>query len=115
MFSLVVTNVPGPQRSLYAAGAQMIEMFPIQPLGPGQAVSIGITSYDGGVFYGVNGDRDAMPDIAVLATLIEESLAELVDASPVGGRSAVAALGRAGRLKPGSRRPAARARRGSRS
>ncbi|MDT4958067.1 MAG: diacylglycerol O-acyltransferase / wax synthase, partial [Pseudonocardiales bacterium] len=85
------------------------------PLGPGQALSIGITSYDGGVFYGVNGDRDAMPDIDVLAALIEESLAELVDASPVAAARSAAALGRVGRLKPASRRTAARVPRGSRS
>ncbi len=60
----------------------MTEMFPILPLGPGHAVSIGLTSYDGGVFYGVNGDWDAVPDIAALAGLLEQSLAELVAASP---------------------------------
>ena len=114
MFSLVVTNVPGPQHSLYAAGARMNEMFPIQPLGPGQAVSIGITSYDGGLFFGVNGDRDAMPDVEVLAALIEESLAELVTASPMSGaRPAVAALGRIGRRKSGSGRPVDRVPRGT--
>ena len=41
----------------------MTEMFPILPLAAGQAVSIALTSYDGGVYFGVNGDRDAMPDI----------------------------------------------------
>lgn len=81
LFNLVVTNVPGPQMSLYAAGAQMLEMFPIVPLAAGQAVTIGLTSYAGGVFYGLNADRDAMADVDVLATLIEESLAELVTAS----------------------------------
>jgi diacylglycerol O-acyltransferase len=106
MFRLVVTNVPGPQLPLYAAGARMTEMFPIPPLGPGQAVSIGMTSYDGGVFYGVNGDRDAMPDLDVLATLIEASLAELVQASPVGRSRSGAARARVGRLKPGARRAA---------
>ena len=78
LFNLVVTNVPGPQFPLYAAGAQMLSMYPVVPLAKGQAVSIGLTSYDGGVFYGLNADRDAMPDIDVLAGLIEESLAELV-------------------------------------
>jgi WS/DGAT/MGAT family acyltransferase len=80
LFNLVVTNVPGPQLPLYAAGARMTEMFPILPLDEGQAVSIALTSYDGGVYYGINGDRDAMPDVGVLADLIEESLAELVGA-----------------------------------
>ena len=78
LFNLVVTNVPGPQFPLYAAGARMLEMYPVVPLAKGQAVSIGLTSYDGGVYYGLNADRDAMPDIDVLAGLIEESLAELV-------------------------------------
>ena len=73
MFSLVITNVPGPQWPLYAAGARMTEMFPIVPLSPGQAVSIALSSYDGGVYYGINGDRDAMPDTDLLATLIEEA------------------------------------------
>jgi len=78
LFNVVVTNVPGPQFPLYAAGARMLAMYPVVPLAKGQAVSIGLNSYDGGVFYGLNADRDAMPDIDVLADLIEESLSELV-------------------------------------
>ncbi|MCU1691597.1 MAG: hypothetical protein JWM64_688 [Frankiales bacterium] len=78
LFNVVVTNVPGPQFPLYAAGAKMLEMYPVVPLAKGQAVSIGLTSYDGGVYYGLNADRDAMPDVDVLASCIEESLAELV-------------------------------------
>jgi WS/DGAT/MGAT family acyltransferase len=86
MFSLVVTNVPGPQVPLYAAGARMDEMFPILPLAPGHAVSIALTSYDGGVYFGINGDRDAMRDVGLIAEMIEESLAELVTAA--GGQAA---------------------------
>jgi diacylglycerol O-acyltransferase len=78
LFNLVVTNVPGPQFPLYAAGARMLSMYPVVPLAKNQAVSIGLTSYDGGVFYGLNADRDAMPDIDVLASCLEESLAELL-------------------------------------
>jgi hypothetical protein len=78
LFNLVVTNVPGPQFPLYAAGARMLSMYPVVPLAKHQAVSIGLTSYDGGVYYGLNADRDAMPDIDVLASCIEEALAELV-------------------------------------
>jgi WS/DGAT/MGAT family acyltransferase len=78
LFNLVVTNVPGPQFPLYAAGARMLAMYPVVPLAKNQAVSVGLTSYDGGVFYGLNADRDAMPDVDVLAACIEESLAELV-------------------------------------
>lgn len=84
-FDLVVTNVPGPQFPLYAAGAQMLESYPVQPLLPGHALAIGVTSYDGGVYFGLNADRDALPDVDVLAQCLTESLAELVD-SAVGAR-----------------------------
>jgi diacylglycerol O-acyltransferase len=82
MFNLVVTNVPGPQFPLYAAGARMLQMYPVVPLAKGQAVSVGLTSYDGGVYYGLNADRDAMPDVDVLAACLEDSLAELVGTVP---------------------------------
>ncbi|MDQ2835803.1 MAG: wax ester/triacylglycerol synthase family O-acyltransferase [Actinomycetota bacterium] len=81
LFNVVVTNVPGPQFPLYASGARMLEMFPVIPLANGQAVSIGLTSYDGGVYFGLNADRDAMYDVEVLGSLIEESLSELVAAA----------------------------------
>ena len=78
IFNVVVTNVPGPQFPLYAAGARLLEMFPVVPLAKGQALAIGLTSYDGGVFYGFNGDRDAMSDIDALAGMVTESLDELL-------------------------------------
>jgi diacylglycerol O-acyltransferase len=78
IFNLVVTNVPGPQVPLYAAGATMLEMFPVVPLAKGQALAIGLTSYDGGVYYGFNADRDAMGDVEMLAGMIPESLDELI-------------------------------------
>ena len=78
IFNLVVSNVPGPQFPLYAAGARMKEMFPVVPLAKGQALAIGLTSYDGGIYYGFNGDRDAMPDVDVLAGMVDESLEELL-------------------------------------
>ncbi len=79
IFNLVVTNVPGPQVPLYANGAQMLEVYPVVPLAKAQAVVVGLTSYNGGVFYGLNADRDAMYDVDVLAQCIDEALAELVE------------------------------------
>ncbi|GAB48480.1 WS/DGAT/MGAT family O-acyltransferase [Mobilicoccus pelagius] len=88
MFNLVVTNVPGPQRPLYVAGARMVATYPVMPLLGGQTVAIGLTSYDGEVFVGLNADRAAMPDLDVLAAGIPEALAELaatlVDVDPLG-------------------------------
>jgi len=79
--NLVITNVPGPQEPLYVAGARMLRTYPVLPVARGQAVSIGLTSYDGGVHYGLNADRAAMPDVDTLAGCITEALAELVDAA----------------------------------
>jgi diacylglycerol O-acyltransferase len=56
----------------------MLEMFPVVPLAQGQGLAIGITSYDGGVHYGLNGDRDALADVDVLAQALDEALDELL-------------------------------------
>ena len=85
-FNVLITNVPGPQRPLYAAGARLLEIFPVVPLSAKQALTVGITSYDGQVCYGLNADRDAVADLQILAGLIEESLHELVQASAREGR-----------------------------
>jgi diacylglycerol O-acyltransferase len=78
-FNLVVTNVPGPQFPLYAAGARMLESYPVQPLLPDHALAIGVTSYDGHVHYGITADRDAVPDVEVIGQCVGEALAELVE------------------------------------
>ena len=80
-YDLSITNVPGPQFPLYAAGAEMVETYPIQPLLPGQALAIGVTSYDARVFYGVTADRDALPDIELFGQCLTESLEELVESA----------------------------------
>ncbi len=76
-FHLSVTNVPGPQFPLYAAGARMVETYPVHPLLPGHALAIGVTSYDGGVFYGITADRDLLPDVDLLGHCITDALEEL--------------------------------------
>ena len=79
LFNVIVTNVPGPQSPLYAGDAHLLATYPVIPLAKGQALAIGVTSYDGGVYYGLNADRDAMPDVEVLGQSIVDSLAELTD------------------------------------
>ncbi|MGY5882767.1 WS/DGAT/MGAT family O-acyltransferase [Modestobacter lacusdianchii] len=81
LFNLVVTNVPGPQVPLYAGGARMVEVFPVVPLVRGQGLSIGLTSYDGTVYFGLNADRDSVSDVDALADLIEQEVAYLVESA----------------------------------
>lgn len=78
LFNLIITNVPGPQQPLYVGNARMLSTYPVVPLARGQAVSIGLTSYDGGVYFGLNGDRNAMPDLDLLGQCLVESLADLL-------------------------------------
>ena len=79
VYNVLVTNVPGPPRPLYALGARMLDMYPVVPLAGGQAVSVGITSYDGAMHYGLTADRTALPDVDVLAESLCDALAELVE------------------------------------
>jgi WS/DGAT/MGAT family acyltransferase len=81
LFNLVVSNVPGPQQTFYLAGVPLREVFPAVPLNPHrQALAVGILSYDGGVYFGLLADRDALPDIADAAAGIEAALEELASA-----------------------------------
>ena len=80
-FQLEVTNVPGPQSPLYAAGARMVETYPVHPLLPGHALAVAVTSYDGWVHYGLTADRDLLPDVDVLGQCLGEALEELLDAA----------------------------------
>jgi diacylglycerol O-acyltransferase len=57
-----------------------VEAYPVAPLTKGQALSIGVTSYDGQVFFGLFADRDALPDIDVLGDCLSEAIDELVEA-----------------------------------
>jgi WS/DGAT/MGAT family acyltransferase len=77
----VTTNIPGPQYPLYFLGRRMLEVFPYIPIGQGVRISIGIVSYDGRLAIAATGDYDAVPDLDVLCTAIEGSLAELVEAA----------------------------------
>ncbi|CAM3692574.1 WS/DGAT/MGAT family O-acyltransferase [Nocardioides zeicaulis] len=78
-FHVSITNVPGPQFPLYADGARMLESYPVHPLLPDHPLAIGVTSYDGGVFYGITADRDAVPDADTLGQCVLEALEELRD------------------------------------
>jgi hypothetical protein len=57
----------------------MVEVFPVVPLARGQGLAIGLTSYDGTVYFGLNADRDSISDVDALADLIEQEVAYLVE------------------------------------
>lgn len=106
-FHVSVTNVPGPQFPLYAAGARMLETYPVHPLLPGHALAFGVTSYNGKVFYGITADRDLVPDAEVLGQCLSEAFEELKDSAsdarpraPRGRRKPAAARRSTSRPRP---------------
>jgi hypothetical protein len=82
-FNLVVTNVPGPQFPLYLMGREMIDVFPMVPLAPGQALGVAIMSYNGKVNFGLVGDFDVMYDLDEVTEDFDASLAALAKAAGV--------------------------------
>jgi diacylglycerol O-acyltransferase len=82
----VTTNVPGPQVPLYAAGRRMLKAYPYVPLAGSVRVGVSIFSYDGQVNFGITGDYDSAPDIAVLARGVEHGMEELLSVAEAGNR-----------------------------
>src|SRR6478735_6625104 len=67
LFNLIVTNVPGPQISLYVLGRELLDIFPVAFLPENHALAIAIMSYNGKIDFGLLGDYDAMDDIDTVA------------------------------------------------
>jgi diacylglycerol O-acyltransferase / wax synthase len=109
---LMITNVPGPQMPLFAAGARLVASYPVLPLSAGHLLAIGVTSYDGEIFLGLNADRDAIGDLDVLAQCLRDSLEELLNTTVRGTtvrqptRKAPAAARRAAAKKAAARQEA---------
>jgi diacylglycerol O-acyltransferase len=81
LFNLLITNAPGAQSQMYVAGAKLLETYAVPPLLNNQVLAIGVTSYNGTLYFGINADRDAMSDVDVLPGLLTESLEELLEAA----------------------------------
>jgi diacylglycerol O-acyltransferase / wax synthase len=80
-FNLLITNVPGAQKQMFVAGTKLLETYAVPPLLNNQGLAIGVTSYNGMIYFGINADRDAMSDVNVLPSLLRESLDELLEAA----------------------------------
>ena len=75
--NLVVTNVPGPQVPLYLLPSRLLACHPQAPLAPNHALSIALFSYAGRLTWGLNADRERLPDLALLVDEIVASFSEL--------------------------------------
>jgi WS/DGAT/MGAT family acyltransferase len=81
LFNLVVTNVPGPQISLYMLGHRLQAIYPMVPLANNTALGIAIMSYSGQMNFGLSADYDSLADLETLADELRSAIEELVDAA----------------------------------
>jgi hypothetical protein len=80
-FNVLITNAPGAQSQMYIAGAKLLEAYTVPPLLHNQALAIGVTSYNGMLYFAINADRKALSDVRVLPGLLQEALDELLEAA----------------------------------
>jgi diacylglycerol O-acyltransferase / wax synthase len=83
-YNVVVTNVPGPQFPTYFLGAPTRAVYPLVPLNRNQALGIALFSYNGGLYWGLNADWDALPDLHDLIEAIKKELELLRTAAAQG-------------------------------
>ncbi|MGO8728532.1 MAG: wax ester/triacylglycerol synthase family O-acyltransferase [Streptosporangiaceae bacterium] len=77
MVNLLVSNLPGPASPLCLAGARIREMYQIGIVQGNVTVSVGALSYAGQLNIAVVGDPEAIPDLAVVAAGMADTLEQL--------------------------------------
>jgi diacylglycerol O-acyltransferase len=78
--NLFISNVPGPQQTLYMNGARMIHTFGMAPLADGMGLFIATPSYNGEMSFNIISDREMLPDIEFFRECIERAFEELLTA-----------------------------------
>jgi len=92
--NLVCTNVPGPMIPLYAVGHRLLEHYALAPLSWEMGLGCAVTSYDKHLFFTLQSDPEAAPDVERLKELLEQSYFELkAAAAEQAGRSVAVAAG----------------------
>jgi hypothetical protein len=78
VFGVNVSNVPGPRERRTVHGAPVVELYSIAEIAPHHALRASAVSLAGSMFISLNADPGAVPEVGVLASGIETSMAELV-------------------------------------
>jgi diacylglycerol O-acyltransferase / wax synthase len=81
--NLVVTNVPGPQFPLHLGSHELLDIFPLVPLGTNLNLGVAIVSYNGTINFGLVSDFDNVPDLELIADCFGRALAQIAAAAGV--------------------------------
>jgi WS/DGAT/MGAT family acyltransferase len=76
-----ISNVPGPQQSLYLNGAKMLRMMGVGPVLDGVGLMFTALSYDGDIVLTISSCRKITPDPEVMADCLRSAYAQLRKAS----------------------------------
>jgi diacylglycerol O-acyltransferase / wax synthase len=77
-FNLVVSNIPGPSIPMYMLGCPLQAVYPMVPLADHHAVSVGMITIHDQACFGIYADRQALPDVDMLAQDIDEAVTEML-------------------------------------
>jgi hypothetical protein len=75
---VVVSNVPGPQVPLFAAGARMRTYWPMSIPEHGVGLNLTVMSYAGAVGFGFTTAKNAVPDARALTRALQAAYDELL-------------------------------------
>ena len=82
--NVVISNVPGPQVPLYAAGARMLNYWPMSIVEHGLGLNITVLSYAGSMDFGFTTARNVVGDARELSSALADALDELqIRSAPV--------------------------------
>jgi diacylglycerol O-acyltransferase len=76
--NLFISNVPGPQQTLYMNGARLIHTYGMAPLADGMGLFIATPSYAGEMSFNIISDREMLPDIEFFRECIQNAFKELL-------------------------------------
>ena len=79
--NVVISNVPGPNMTLYFAGAKQISTYPVSIPYHGMGLNITLQSYNGWLDFGLIACRRLMPDIADLGKYMQDAHVDLLKRS----------------------------------
>jgi diacylglycerol O-acyltransferase len=75
--NITVSNVPGPRQTLYAAGAELLHIFPVSISTHGLALNITVQSYRDQLDFGFIAGANIIPHVQVLCDMLPAEFAAL--------------------------------------
>jgi diacylglycerol O-acyltransferase len=75
--NVTISNVPGPRQTLYAAGAELLNIFPVSIAAHGLALNITVQSYRDQLDFGLIAGANVLPDVNKLARLFPDEFEAL--------------------------------------